>query len=110
MSTHVDIAVGDFRYAVESNHRAMLSDNRYLAHKPGGTLYWAYRTHNIHALTYAELLVGRYEVAVSSAKHLLSIFTPRLPAVQFPPMVDWAEYHGGVLVSRIYTFDRNKEA
>jgi tetratricopeptide (TPR) repeat protein len=106
MSTHIDIAVGDYRHAVESNRKAMLSDNAYFARQSGGTLYWAYRTHNIHVLTYAAMLSGRYEVAISSAKHLLSLLTPELLAVQSPPMVDWVEFHGGILAHTYVRFGR----
>lgn len=109
MATHIDIAVGDYRHAIESNRKAMLSDNEYFARESGAILYWVYRTHNVHVLAYAAMLSGRYEDAISAAKHLQAILKPDLLRVQSPPMVDWVEFQGGLLVHTYLRFGKWEE-
>lgn len=106
MATHIDLVVGDYRQAMSSNHKAMLSDDVYFAQRAGGALYSAYRAHNIHALTYAAMCAGQYGTAVSAAQRLSSLITPEVLAIQSPPMVDWVEFHGGVLVHVYVRFGR----
>ncbi|KAH7366936.1 TPR repeat-containing protein [Plectosphaerella cucumerina] len=106
MATHIDVAVGDYRHAIESNRRVAASDDAYFARDSASVLYKAYRTHNLSALVYAAMMAGRSADAISAARHLRSILTPELLAIQSPPMVDWVEFQGGILVHALVRFGR----
>ncbi|KAI9146918.1 hypothetical protein HJFPF1_12946 [Paramyrothecium foliicola] len=109
MATHIDIACGDYRRAIESNRTAMYSDNDYFASETGSPLYVAYRTHNIHALVYAAMMAGRSEDAIMAAKRLPAILTESLLSVTSPPMTDWAEHQVGLLAHVLIRFGRWEE-
>ncbi|KAH6688417.1 TPR repeat-containing protein [Plectosphaerella plurivora] len=106
MATHIDVAVGDYRHAIESNRRVAASDDAYFARDSASVLYKAYRTHNLSALAYAAMMAGRSADAISAARHLRSILTPELLSIQSPPMVDWVEFQGGILVHALIRFGR----
>ncbi|KAM0282709.1 hypothetical protein ACHAQH_002907 [Verticillium albo-atrum] len=106
MSTHIDAAVGDYRHSIESNRRAAASDDAYFERDDASVLYKAYRTHNLSALVYAAMMAGRSGDAVDAARHIRRVLTPELLAVRSPPMVDWVEFQGGILVHALIRFGR----
>ncbi|MBE3043675.1 hypothetical protein IMZ48_14115 [Candidatus Bathyarchaeota archaeon] len=109
MSTHIDIACGDYRRGIDSNHDAMVADDKYFSQTKGSILYTAYRTHNISVLVYAAMMAGRSEPAISAAKRLPEILTPEILTIKSPPMVDWTEYQTGTLAHVLIRFGRWEE-
>lgn len=103
MSTHIDIACGDYRRGIDSNTDAMLADDKYFARETGSILYTAYRAHNIQVLIYAAMMAGRSEKAISAAMRLPEIITRDLLLIKSPPMIDWAEF---LLAMPAYTLIR----
>ncbi|KAE8377996.1 TPR-like protein [Aspergillus bertholletiae] len=97
MPTHIDAAVGDYRRAIDSNHEAVLADDKYFAQSsvslvPGGSLaYVGYRVHYICAKLYAAMMSGRFEDAMSAAEKLEQVIDQQLLSVTSPPMADIVE-------------------
>ncbi|CAI7604025.1 unnamed protein product [Penicillium viridicatum] len=106
MPTHIDIACGDYRRAVHSNHQAMLADDKYFSRVDGSVLYVMYRAHNVYVKLYSALISGRSQEALSSAKRLSDILTPELLAISSPPMADWTESYLGATIHALVRFGK----
>lgn len=112
MGTHIDIACGDYRRAMLSNHDAVLADDRYFASDSAsasgsrGVFYIMYRAHNVYAKIYAAIMLGNQGEALSAAKHLWDILTPKVLLTKSPPMADWAESYLGALAHVLVRFGR----
>ncbi|PKY04067.1 TPR-like protein [Aspergillus campestris IBT 28561] len=92
MPTHIDMAVGDYRRAVDSNRASMLADDQYFRRENrGSALYIAYRVHNICALLYAALISGRSQDALAAADRLSTVIDGPVLATTSPPLADWTE-------------------
>ncbi|KAF7594837.1 hypothetical protein BBP40_008167 [Aspergillus hancockii] len=109
MPTHIDMAVGDYRRAVDSNEEAMIADDKYFERDRGSALYVAYRVHNICAKLYAALISGRFQEAFSAAKRLEQIIDINVLSSTSPPMADWTESFLGNLAHVLVRFGRWKE-
>ncbi|CAG8905430.1 unnamed protein product [Penicillium egyptiacum] len=106
MPTHIDIACGDYRRAVDSNHQAMLADDKYFSETTSSKLYTAYRAHNIYVKLYSALISGRFKEAISAARRLPGILNDELLSISSPPMADWTESYLGALVHVLVRFGR----
>lgn len=106
MPTHIDIACGDYRRAVDSNHQAMLSDDKFFARTEGSNIYKLYRAHNIYVKLYSALISGRSQEALSAAYRLPGILTADVLSISSPPMADWAESFLGAIVHVLVRFGR----
>ncbi|KAE8149567.1 hypothetical protein BDV25DRAFT_140680 [Aspergillus avenaceus] len=106
MPTHIDTAVGDYRRAVDSNHDAILADDKYFAREEGSVLYTLYRVHNICAKLYAALISGRLNDSVSAAKRLKDIINDKVVKRTSPPMADWVESFLGYVAHVLIRFGR----
>ncbi|KAI9934525.1 hypothetical protein ASPWEDRAFT_43956 [Aspergillus wentii DTO 134E9] len=109
MPTHIDIACGDYRRAVDSNHEAMVSDDKYFARETGSVIYTMYRAHNVYAKTYAAIMSGRSKDAICAAKKLWDIVDVPLLSIRSPPMADWVESFLGALPHALVRFGRWEE-
>ncbi|RKL23121.1 hypothetical protein BFJ68_g1327 [Fusarium oxysporum] len=109
MATHIDIACGDYRRGVDSNQKAMISDDKFFAEGSASTLYTAYRTHNIHVLVYAAMMAGRSRDAIQASKRITTLITPELLSIRSPPMVDWVEFQAAMPAHVLIRFGRWEE-
>lgn len=78
MPSHIDVLMGNWRAAVESNERAIQSDLRYrqLVGEPSGILF-GYMAHNRHMQAYAAMMIGQSAVALGTIRTMVT----ELPAV-----------------------------
>ncbi|KAI9041774.1 TPR-like protein [Aspergillus affinis] len=106
MGSHIDIAVGDYRRVVSSNHDAMIADDKYFSREKGSILYTAYRAHNIYAKVYGAIMCGRFKDAISAARRLHDILTVEILSVKSPPMADWTEGILSILPHVLVRFGR----
>ncbi|KOC09608.1 tetratricopeptide repeat domain protein [Aspergillus flavus AF70] len=106
MPTHIDMAVGDYRRAVDSNEEAIIADDKYFNRDRGSALYVAYRVHNICAKLYAAFISGRFEESLSAAKKLEQIIDINVLTSTSPPMADWTESFLGNLAHVYVRFGR----
>lgn len=93
MPTHIDVACGDYRRAVDSGIEAIRSDDLYFGHETvNSLLYQAYRSHNVHAMAYSAMMSGRRKETFYAAKRLGEILTEEYMSIKTPRMVDWTEW------------------
>ncbi|GFF82896.1 hypothetical protein IFM47457_05960 [Aspergillus lentulus] len=78
MPTHIDVAVGDYRRSVDSNHEAIVADDKYFAREDASIQYTAYRVHYICAKLYAAMMSGRFTDAMSAAEKLEQVIDAKL--------------------------------
>jgi tetratricopeptide (TPR) repeat protein len=106
MPTHIDIACGDYRRGVDSNHQAMLADDAFFARSEGSPLYIVSRVHNIHVKLYSAMMSGRFTDALSAAHRISGILTDQFLSIRSPPMADWTESYLGAIVHVLVRFGR----
>lgn len=109
MPTHIDLAVGDYRRAVDSNDEAMIADDKYFSRGHPSALYTAYRVHNICVKLYAALISGRSHEAISSAKRIEQVLDKNTLSMTSPPIADWTESFLGNLAHVLVRFGRWEE-
>ncbi|KAE8371579.1 hypothetical protein BDV26DRAFT_302658 [Aspergillus bertholletiae] len=98
MPTHLDVLVGDYRRAIDSNTAAVLADEKYLAREGAKNFYSFYRLHNYHSLVYAAMLAGQSKVALSALNQMEFSLSDDVLLVQTPPLADWLEFFKAVRV------------
>ena len=88
MPSHIDVLVGRWAEAVESNQRAVQSDNRYRQQvgEPSGDML-GYMAHNSHMLAYAAMMTGQSAVALGAIREMIAGF-PAKPPAEFAGSVD----------------------
>ncbi|KAK2764266.1 hypothetical protein FQN54_008958 [Arachnomyces sp. PD_36] len=106
MPTHIDAAVGDYRRAIDSNHEAIIADDKYFAEERGSTMYVAYRVHYICAKLYAAMMSGRFADAMSAAEKLEQVIDAKLLSIKSPPMADFTESFLGSRAHVLVRFGR----
>ncbi|KAI2466208.1 TPR domain protein [Annulohypoxylon bovei var. microspora] len=103
MPTHIDVLVGDYESAIESNQAAILADDKFFARERGHAFYTLYRMHDLHFRIYAALFAGRSRVALETAAAVDAALPEALLRVESPPMADWLE---GFLAMRVHALIR----
>lgn len=72
MPSHIYIRVGRYADAVDSNRDAVEADRAYFRRAPEPAMYAVYYAHNLHFLSYAAMMSGRYAEALKAARDLES--------------------------------------
>ncbi|MCH6255641.1 hypothetical protein MLD52_03725 [Puniceicoccaceae bacterium K14] len=70
MPSHIYVRVGRYSDAVDSNAQAVSIDRAYFKEAPAPTTYLIYYAHNLHFLSYAAMMSGRYNDALTAARDL----------------------------------------
>lgn len=109
MPTHIDAAVGDYRRSVDSNHEAIMADDKYFAREDASIQYVSYRVHYICAKLYAAMMSGRFIDAMSAAEKLEQVIDAELLSVTTPPMADFNESFFGSKAHVLVRFGRWEE-
>ncbi|KAJ6008797.1 hypothetical protein N7499_001155 [Penicillium canescens] len=109
MPTHIDVAVGDYRRGIDSNHEAILADDVYFARETDTIQYTAYRVHYVCAKLYSAMMSGRFTDAISAAEKLEKIIDPELLSIKSPPMADFIESFVGSKAHVLVRFGRWEE-
>lgn len=89
MPSHLDILVGDYRRAIDSNADACIADEKYLTEHGGENFYSFYRMHNYHSLIYAAMFAGQSKVAFDTVTRMEASLSESLLRTESPPMADW---------------------
>ncbi len=76
MPSHIFIRVGRYDDAVQANQRAIAADEAYFARAPRPDFYSLYFLHNVHFLSYAAMMEGRYQVAMDAARKIEANIPP----------------------------------
>ena len=109
MPSHLDILIGDYRRAIDSNADACLVDEKYLAEYGGDNFYSFYRLHNYHSLVYAAMFAGQSKVALDAVSRMEASLPESLLRIDSPPMADWLENFASVRVHVLVRFGRWKD-
>ncbi|KAI2635830.1 TPR domain protein [Hypomontagnella submonticulosa] len=103
MPTHIDVLVGDYQNAIESNQKAILADDIFFAREDPLKFYTLYRMHDFHFRIYAAMFAGKSEAALDTIDRLEDALPEDLLRVESPPMADWLE---GFLAMRVHALIR----
>ena len=68
MPAHIDVRLGDWSRAVDTNKRAMEADRRYAKRQKEIGFYRIYMAHNPHFLSWVAMMQGRRELSLEAAK------------------------------------------
>ena len=91
MPSHIDVLCGNYRDSVESNLSAVQADRRFVEREGPLNFYSLYRAHNLHFIVYSAMFEGNSRAALAAAEELAGQLTPKLLAIESPPMADWLE-------------------
>jgi tetratricopeptide (TPR) repeat protein len=98
MPSHIFIRLGRYADAADANARAIQADRAYLADAPEQDYYGMYVMHNLHFLTFASMMEGRFETALETARKL-ETDVPETFMQRYPMIADgWAAATPHVLV------------
>ncbi len=70
MPSHIFIRVGRYADAAASNQAAIKADRKYFKDAPEPQIYAMYYAHNQHFLSFASMMAGDFETAISAARDL----------------------------------------
>ncbi|KAL4939093.1 hypothetical protein BDV06DRAFT_42322 [Aspergillus oleicola] len=91
MPTHLDVLAGDWERAIESNYKATLADDKFLARTGPYNLYTFYRVHNYHSLIYAAMFAGQSRTALDAVTRMEKSVPEDVLRMKSPPMASWLE-------------------
>ncbi|KAI0973764.1 TPR domain protein [Xylaria arbuscula] len=103
MPTHIDVLVGDYQAAIDSNQKAILADEVFFAREDPLRFYTLYRAHDYHFRIYAAMFAAQSVVALDTVARLEAALPEELLRVESPPMADWLE---GFLAMRVHALIR----
>ncbi|KIQ08030.1 tetratricopeptide repeat protein [Rhodococcus sp. MEB064] len=106
MSTHIDIANGDYRRSVDSGTDAIAANDRYLATVDDWSFYHVYRAHDTYVKVYAAMMLGSFDEAWGASQKLLDCLPEEMLRVTSPPMADWVESHVATYAHVLIRFGR----
>ncbi|KAI0508813.1 TPR domain protein [Xylaria bambusicola] len=103
MPTHIDVLVGDYQAAIDSNQKAILADEVFFAREDPLKFYTLYRMHDYHFRIYAAMFAGQSIVTLDTVARLEAALPEELLRIESPPMADWLE---GFLAMRVHALIR----
>ncbi|KAI0878220.1 TPR domain protein [Hypoxylon argillaceum] len=103
MPTHIDVLVGDYQAAIDSNQKAILADEIFFAREDPLKFYTLYRVHDYHFRIYGAMFAAQSAVALDTVAQLEAALPEDLLRVESPPMADWLE---GFLAMRVHALIR----
>jgi tetratricopeptide (TPR) repeat protein len=76
MPSHIDVRLGHWAKAIESNVKAIESDRQYREQSPRQGFYHVYMAHNHHMLAYAAIMRGQSKLAIDSINNMAKGIPP----------------------------------
>ncbi|MBX3397013.1 MAG: hypothetical protein KF841_16785 [Phycisphaerae bacterium] len=76
MPSHIDVQVGEWAKASDTNERAIAADERYRRISPKQGFYSVYMAHNRHFLAFSSMMEGRYALAIKAAREMIDSIPP----------------------------------
>ncbi|MGQ0553252.1 MAG: tetratricopeptide repeat protein [Planctomycetota bacterium] len=70
MPSHIDVLLGRWQEAIDSNLRAIDADARYRAVRPRQEFHHVYMAHNLQMLAFAGMMDGRSALALDAARRI----------------------------------------
>lgn len=72
MPSHIDVRLGHWKEAEESNRKAIVADRKFLAFRPDPGYYGLYIAHNYHMLGYAAMMRGASKTAIEAIDEMIA--------------------------------------
>jgi len=104
MPSHIDVLVGDYRRALNTNKRATIADDLYYAREGGENFYSFYRMHNYHSLIYGAMMAGNSKAALEAVDRMEATITDGMLRIESPPMASWLEFFKSIRVHVLIRF------
>lgn len=76
MPSHIDVRLGSWAKAIESNAKAIESDRKYREQSPRQGFYHVYMAHNHHMLAYGAIMRGQSKLAIDSINNMAKGIPP----------------------------------
>lgn len=76
MPSHIDVRLGSWAKAIESNAKAIESDRKYREQSPRQGFYHVYMAHNHHMLAYGAIMRGQSKLAINSINNMVKGMPP----------------------------------
>jgi tetratricopeptide (TPR) repeat protein len=76
MPSHIDVRRGRWEAAIAANQRAVAADQAYGARRPQQGFYRLYMLHDQHMLTFAAMMTGQSELALSTIREMVKNMPP----------------------------------
>jgi tetratricopeptide (TPR) repeat protein len=70
MPSHIDVRLGRWAEAIETNAQAIAADRRYRERSPQQDFYRVYMAHNHHMLAYGAMMCGRSSLAIKAINEM----------------------------------------
>ncbi|KAI1367700.1 TPR domain protein [Xylaria arbuscula] len=109
MPTHIDVLVGDYQAAIDSNQKAILADEVFFSREDPLKFYTLYRMHDYHFRIYAAMFAGQSAVTLDTVARLEAALPEELLRIESPPMADWLEGFVAMRVHALIRFGRWEE-
>jgi tetratricopeptide (TPR) repeat protein len=106
MSGHIDVLCGNYAQAVEQSRRAILADDKYVAHGGAANFYTTSRCHDFHLCMYAAMFLGQFNTAIQAADRICNIATPELLGSSFPFMASILDGYAAMRTHVMVRFGR----
>ncbi|KAI0202924.1 TPR domain protein [Astrocystis sublimbata] len=104
MPTHIDIILGDYQAAMDSNQKAIEADDVFFTREKNPSLFYTlYRVHDYHFRIYAAMFAANSTVALDTVAQLEAALPDELLRIPSPPMADWLE---GFVAMRVHVLIR----
>jgi tetratricopeptide (TPR) repeat protein len=87
MPSHIDVRVGNWAKAEESNRKAIAADREFLSWRPDPGFYGLYIAHNYHMLAYAAMMRGKSRVAIDAIDEMMTLM-PEAWAIEHASIAD----------------------
>ena len=109
MPTHIDVLCGHYHDVVESNHRAIIADRKFLERAGADNFYTTYRIHDYHFKLYGAMFLGQQKAAFEAADEMLETLPEEFLRIESPPMADWMEGYVPMKVHALIRFGKWQE-
>jgi hypothetical protein len=73
MPSHIDVRLGHWGAAITANQKAIEADRRYREQRPRQGFYNVYMAHNRHMLTFAAMMTGQSQRALTTIAEMVSV-------------------------------------
>jgi tetratricopeptide (TPR) repeat protein len=87
MPTHIDVRVGAWQKAIDSNYKAIVADRNYRAKRPDQFIYRIYMAHNNHMLAFAAMMNGQSALAIEMLDDMVAVMPDEF-RVAAAPFID----------------------
>ncbi|RYP51330.1 hypothetical protein DL768_003334 [Monosporascus sp. mg162] len=103
MPSHIDVLLGDYQNGIDSNQKAIVADEKFLAREGAFGFYTLYRMHDYHFRIYCAMFAGQSKPALESATRIMEAVPETVLRLESPPMADWIE---SFMSMRVHVFIR----